>query len=574
MIIDIKNKIQFDTSSSIAIMGKKFFWIIILILIDLIILTIFKTGSISLSLDKGIFFQIPIAYWIEISIIFPVLYVASKFANRRWEILVLVLLFFFVIYSSNLFLVIPYQQTDRSIFRYAEIMRNTSYIGQNEISLDAYFQWPVFFLFLKMLDLTLNTTLNHLITFGLFTFGILLPIFFSFFLDKEIDLRVLFLVPIIYVLVSYHFIVNQFAPQTMGLLFLILIFGLYYRYGFDLRFRFLLILLFFTLVFTHPFTFLFFFGSVLMEYSYTSFFKKTDFDPRLNKRITIDLILLFVTIYCFGLIYHFWVITGRVKQLVHALGLGVGEGITPIRNFMGVNSVHSSSHPLYRLVPEFYSKLFSNSSRVALILFVVVFLIGLAIKRKNISINIIDICTIVFNTGLFAIGLVSVFLGQRSLQIIVLPISKLYGGLINQSKTISAVVGILIVISPTLFIITSIINISIDGGTFIQDDEMDYAGQFVDRVAISSQHVFRNANSYPTGYPENFTIFADNRNLTGVDIDYMDIILNSPKSKLINEYFGTSIENIYKEIIYKDTRPDQIYDNGYTTSIFNAREKQ
>lgn len=545
----------------------KLCWMITLIVFILIIITIFTNRPITLSVDESIFSQISILFWIEITFFFAILYITSLFPCRQWQIVALVLLFFFVFYSSNLFFSSPYSQTDRSIFFFAEIMKRTDYIDQNILSLESYFQWPIFFIYLKLLDLILDSTTNHLISIGFFLFILLLSIFLFLFIGKDMDPKISFSVPIIYILISYHFIVDQFAPQMMGFLFAVLIFGIYYHFEPDIKFKFIIIILYFTLVFTHPFTFIFVLGSIVIEFLY-------NYIP-LNKVllpvqcINIRLILLLISIYLLGFVYRFLSIYSKIINFGDNLGFGVSETIRVLWNFLGTSVMHSGGHLLYRLVPELYVKTFSNLSRLVLIIFVILFIFGFTLNHNKIYIKITDGSIILFGTIFYAIGLFTSLLGQRSLQVISLSISRIYGELLNQSKIIVYLVGILIMITPVIFNISTVMNISIDGGYFIQDDEMDYAGRFVDQSAIQGQSVFCTVSSYPTAYPVMLKKFTDYRIiLDGKKFNKIDLIIESPKLKLTSEYFGLNLENIMKS-----AHLGQVYDNGISSIHFNAHEK-
>jgi hypothetical protein len=515
------------------------------------------TKIVSLYLDRSVISQIPIIYWVTVGLLYIALYNTSRIVNNKLEILILLLLFFFTLCSANLFFVSPYQQTDRSLFRYADILRYTNHIGLHEMVIDSYFEWPVFFAFLKTMDLVFGVSLNALITIGLFALFLMLPIFIIFYIDEEKysnKKELLFIVPAIYILISYYFIIDQFAPQFFAILYLILLYGIYDRIK-KMPYQILLIFIYTMLVFTHPLTWLYFVAPITLDYLYSIITK--------HHSLTSTIIALFITIYGAGFVYRFFSMTPLLRNLFKSFGFGIGETIHPIMSFLGNSS--STTYPLFNLVPKYYYIIFSSLSRLCIIFFIILFIMGIIQTRKKLSIEFMDIYIGITNVFLYIMGIFTTFLGQRSLQIISLPVSKIYGDLIKKSQIIYWCLGILICIVPTIFMITRLIDVSIDGGYFIQDEEMDAAGVFIDAICPSDYNVFFFANSYPTGYPANFQRYYTYKDLVDKKIlNKVNIIVNSPKTKLTDKYTGMDVV----DRIDRSNKSNIIYYNGYTSIVF------
>lgn len=528
---------------------KKVLWILLFILFDLLVLTLYSAYPIPISQQIPVYYQIPWQYWLILTLFMVIWWlVFSKEKNISFQLIGIVL-FYFVIFSPNLFFVSPYQQTDASVSRFISIIANANHIGAVENTYTNYFEWPMFFLLMKVLIAVPNLSTDQLLHVGIFSFNMMMPIFLLFIYKSRSDgerSEYPIIMPIIYILLGYMFIVNQFAPQTMALLVLFLTFGMYERINDGskrekTREIFIFILIYFVLVFTHPFFFIFALVPIIMDYLYK--LVKTRMEgpvPKENEnRLIPNIIVLLLIIYFTGFIYRFISIEGAIEELIEMIGTTGGEAWNSIFSAVGV-SRSSYESPFFQQL-EFQYMLLSYGFKALLGLFGVIFLYSLIHYRAVIrSIKSMDVWMVSWSSLLYLFGLFSVFLGQRSVQVILLPVSRLFSTIHKQSKVINALLAILVVSTPIVLLADNFVNLSIMGESFLEDQKNNQIGSFADSKIPSDKSVMLAESIYPVSQaPYGFYRYND---VTEINDSSMygdiDAIIYTPKLNMLIGGFG------------------------------------
>jgi len=166
---------------------------------------------------------IPIIYWILL-ILSSFLFVISLYLNRKSKGLVIIgLMYGFLFYLTNLYFVIPYEQTDTSVSRYIEFMLSSGKITHEALSNPqlSYLSFPVSFILETTMMLIGGIGKIAIYTVGLFVFlGVFYIGLILYYYKKDKNTKFAVLSLATYVVLSFYVINDQVAPQTLALAFL------------------------------------------------------------------------------------------------------------------------------------------------------------------------------------------------------------------------------------------------------------------------------------------------------------------------------------------------------------------
>ncbi len=535
-----------------------------------LIVFIYSRKFYTLSSDSTIFNVITFTFWLLLILNYISIFLLSKYIKNIYFLVLFIIFYNLLLYSSNFFFIIPFQQTDiGSITKYLTIMKISTSIGPYQINIDPYFEWPIYFIFSRIIMLIFNTSIDVTINVGYYLFILLLPLFTTLlFLSQKISIKNMLYISPIYILLSYEFIVLQFAPQTLAYLYTVIIFALYIKNR-NYKITPLLFILYISLVFVHPFFFIVFLSSIALD---ILFLNRNQYYN--NKKLILTLVGIYLTSYLF--IFHS--ITSNIQSLLNSFGLLRSGMWTLLGNILGIGPQLSPNpyipHYLYNLFSAQSQLILSNTSRIILItlafLFILNFLILFKEKKLSTIIQTYDIGIIVSTFFIGFIGLISSFLGERSIQASTLSISKVYEALLHKSKIYKVFLLLIIIISPIIFQCTSLGDEIITGSRAIKDFELEQSGQFIDIYGMNYQHVLAANSGYPTGYYTNSTMYYVNPNefiyiSINNNTSNMDLIIYSPKMRMQAEYYGI---NGLNEGILNDN--NILFNNNYTM-VINTR---
>lgn len=529
---------------------KKIALISLIWLLAIFFISVFQTSPIHISVDTGAFLDLPLINWVVLLVSPFLLYLIAKDNKNPLVPLGCVVFYFFIFYSSGLyFFSHPTISDVASSGRYQEILVSIDRVSPKEfnseiyISAARYFRWPVYFIFSKIFTTILG--IGPILTLNLGFFCLLLilpfPLTMYFKRKKRVDItNIYFIFPALYLTLAWHFINDQFVPQFMALLYLIILFGCYLKYRNNGHPAFLLFMVIFyaLTVFTHPFMFLFFLITIISEVFWSEYV-----EMERARFISYGLIITF-----FAMLFPYY---GDYYSLArHATG---GQSWRVFQQFFSQRSPGGNGFQtikLYGLVPKIFDQIMSNISRVVIAGIFVIVAIGLLYyilkKRKFFD---FDISVLIGSAAWFALGLANLVLGQRALQVGALPLARN----IKRSRKIFSflpkIAIILILIAPTIFVANSMINSSISGDRMIQDPVETIAGRFMDEYITNESVISTAQNFYPTAYPTGFRTFAETR---GWRWELVDFVLDSPKSKKNLMVLNTNYPSSYFDSVVYD----------------------
>jgi len=535
---------------------------IIIILLSLIFLLLIRLNyPLRVSTTESIFHMIPIYYWILLITIPALISITFLLSDSKIICVFLSVIYFFVLYSFNLFFIIPSTQSDAQFAgQIFTILKTSNRLSVQQFS---YFQWPIHFLLEIVFQKTLNIDI-YIITIGLFSFILMIPLFFSLHEYKLSNNKAYFILPVGYIILSYYFLNLQWVPQFTGLIFLILTICCYVKYKRVPSRKFYSLIVFFYMicVLTHPFIFVFFPATIFLDRYIISKGFFISFDKDNNK---ISLISL-VVIYFIGYLFRFIKIRRYTRRLIYPEeGRGEAWGLlSNLLGFEGDAGVGPSyeTHPLWHLVSK---RTYLISRYSALLLLVGLSLVLAYILLNNLKkVESFDISLGVASGGFFVFGLVNpVLLGQRGFQVAFLKVPRYFSDLFKSKRKILAVILVIaITLTPLIFTINIAVNQSFSGGRFFQDRPTLESGSFIDDYAGNDTNVLvADRYFYPSSININIyhprIMAREELNLTEVEI-----IVNSSKLTNRMEYHGFETE-------YGKT--SQIYDIGDAQILVQKR---
>lgn len=510
---------------------KKYFLLLTLLSLSLLIISIILSFPVEYKEDTSIFGDISILFWVfllssTILLVYTCILMKSKLFS-----LFSGTVFFLLIYSMNLlFKIVPAQRDIGYTGVVSKYLKNTIHI---DTSINAYFNFPIKFMFHSITRNVLNTSDIVTVNIGFFIFLLAIPAVLALVIHKGLDEErkvVLFTFPIAYIIFTFFFINAQFVPQFLGLVFLIALTGAYIQLVETNKIQYYFLTLFFYIlcVYTHPFMFTFFLLALfyiklfnflrnplstyikiikiidikkdkpvltylretIVSYYHdkkkiTSFIRRSlNFTiDHMKKRIRSDVSMILLVI-----IYYIAYVNGLYKmrildQFLNPLQ-GRGETWFLVARFIGdksaVGLLGHKVYPLYDVISRDLYLTFRYLSM--LILFILLFFTFISIIRTVLKkIHPFDIL-LFLSTFIFIIAgfFNSSILGQRSLQATFLGVSK-YSYNDKNLKPFMKIIGVLVImITPLIFSINICISHTINGGMFIEDNTTLYPGYFIE----------------------------------------------------------------------------------------------
>jgi len=531
----------------------KFLSVIILLLSLIFLFLIRLNYPMSISKNQSIFHKTPTYYWILLITISALISITFILTKSKSVAIFLSVIFFFLMYSFNLFFVIPFTQTDVAhageIFY---ILRDSTTLSVDQFD---YFQWPIHFVYTATIKETLNLGIST-ISLGLFSFIVTLPLFFSLFKDRLLSNKVYFLLPVGYIILSFYLLNLQWVPQFTGLVFLILTISCYFKYKkHPSRKIYSLIIIFYSMcVFTHPFIFVFFPATIFIDrYLYPKNYLHNSNEDKPHVSL-----LQLVVIYFIGYIFRFARMARHTRRLIFPRN-GIGGSWELIGTLIGDDEAVGidegyETHLFYDLVSE---RTYLLSRYAALLLLLILCMLLAYILLKNLKkIESFDVSLGLASGGFFVFGLVNpALLGQRAFQITFLKLPKYYSYIFESKKKILAIVLILLItLAPFLFNLNRSVNQGLTGARLIQDKPTIESGRFVDMNVGNGSNVLVADRFFYPGSKDDINVYhprylAENE----INMTEIDVIISSQKLNLRMEYYG--VEENYRQF-------SQIYDMG------------
>lgn len=523
---------------------KKIALILLIWLFAIYLISVIQTSPITISVNDASFFQLPMVFWLIMLVSPFLLYIIAKDSKNPLIPMLCVIFYFFFFYSYGLYFMVHPTNTDiQNSVRFLDMLSSTTHIGSNEILMERYFSFPVYFIFSKMFASSLSISPIQTCNIGFFSLFLMLPIVLPLFYKrkgKTENISLYFIAPALYLTLSWHFINDQFVPQFLGLVYLFILFGFYQQYQKDNNPLYvLLIIIFYSLaVFTHPFIHIFFLVFVIFEKVLSKLFK-----VKKQKIVSSGIIMALLGILV-PYIGVYWLMLGnptaetwRLFQRIVAERDSVGNGYRV--------------QPLYNLVPKIYDQYFSPITKyimvAAIILIGLGFLFYFLKKRKLLDLNVL-----LSSASWFVLGLTNLVLGQRALQVAMLPLARHFRYPYKFFSILSKIVVVIILVAPSLFVANLLINMSINGDRYIQDPEENLLGTFTSKHIINETILLHALNPYPVRYPsEGISYRVVFEKPGGYNWDRIDIVLDSPKLKKDFMYRNTTLpRDIYDSVVY------------------------
>jgi hypothetical protein len=459
-------------------------------------------------------------------------------SKNRFIPIVCSMLYYFIFYSYGFYFISHPTFSDIGSSAMSQEMLSTiSHIGTP-------FEWPVHFLFSKIFSTILGISTLLTINLGFIALISIFPIFiiiFFKFKDKNKNVDLYFLIPALYLILSYYFLNDQFAPQFLALMFLIILFGVYLKFQ-ETRSRlfFILTIVFYILtVFTHAFMYIFFLITIIFEKIWGIYIENS----KISKAISLEMIILLFTIpFTYLAIY-----------LNEFTRVSVGESW---RIFDYIYSQRTplngiETQPLTHLVPDFLNDSLSLISKAFVVVAFIIVVTGFIfyyLKKKG----LFDLSIIAGSFIWFILGLSKMVLGQRALQVTPLALSSYYTGSKKIFSYFSIIIIVIVIISPSIFIGNTMINESNGGERLVQDLQENIAGKFIDYHLANESYVLAAQNAYPT------CIKYNSRRVGLLSIiselyqpQTIDFIIDSPKFNLRLMYLNYTLNiTTQNEVIY------------------------
>ena len=166
--------------------------------------------------------------------------------------------------------------------------------------------------------------------------------------------------------------------------------------------------------------------------------------------------------------------------------------------------------------------------------------------------TLFDISILIGSASWFALGLAKMVLGQRALQVATLPLVRYFKYPHKLFSYVSKILVVVILISPALFVANDLINLSIRGEIFIQDNEENIAGRFIDKHFTNDSAILLAQNAYPSGYPSPVWKVRASSNINRLyNEGILDFYIDSPKLQKSLRYYNKKIpENPYDSVLY------------------------
>lgn len=391
-------------------------------------------------------------------------------------------------------------------------------------SIVPYFQYPVYF---TVNDVTAKITgleVNSIAMIYFALYGVLLGLYLYLFLFKftKFDSTQIALLGVfIYFSISILFLNYQWVPQTLALVIvflLLLIFNLK-----DTKYKFLTLLFFIVLIFTHvfiPVIFLLFYGFYSMK-----------------KRESLRLFVIMVCLYTTVLVYY---TTYFFPQIVSAFS----------ETIYGFGEYSSSISQSFKETTNFFDQLISLINRTRFVFTLLIIIVGFFVGVIKKKIHYIVITLGIVGGIYLSLGLFYSILGLRALQILMASLVVGIGFFIlKMKKPTSILVSILIILS-----IFGPIRYSFDQTLFITNEEENTC-RFLSSSISQEKTNYIAVDQVDWGYITNIANYVTKANIMKI----------RPARIQFYEIFNTSMKN-QNYIIYNSNLGKEVRDQGIVSN--------
>jgi len=373
-------------------------------------------------LDEIIFTQFYPFIWPGLVLSLMGLFLAGYYSKRKSVKAICASFFPVVLYAHSFyFSYIPTSDSGavRAMF---EVFHHT---GINP-AVESYFYYPIYFTLNEMTSQIFGLGADGLATIFFALFGVLLALYLYLFLFKTTENdcnQIAFLAVPLYFIAIFTYLNYQWVPQTLALVFLLLLLILFDQK--KTEYKLLSIIIFTVLVFTHlfiPAIFLLFLGITAI--------KKREF-----RNIFLLMTSIYVLVLTYYATFYLPVIIDAFRQSIY--GFGEEYTIDISRSFM---------EPI-----GLASQIISTINRIRIPLVWIVISIGFFIGFIKRKINFSAVALGITGSFYFGVGMFYSVLGTRALQILFIPLVIGIGFFIAKWK------------KPTLVFVTIIIILSVFG---------------------------------------------------------------------------------------------------------------
>ncbi len=549
---------------------NKYCLLLEILLTIFIIIVILLNGNLENSSEISLMENIPIIYWILISLNILIIIYNTINSNNKYIIIFNTLLFFFTLFSFILFFKISITQSDiHFISNFISFLSNTNYIKISDIT---YYEYPIFFIYTYIFSNVLGIYSYNIININLIILIIILPL--SLYLMNN-NIKVYFINSTIFILFSFFFLNTQFVPQFLGLIFLFYTFSTfsYYIKTKNIKILVLIYVFFIFCIYTHPFIFIFFILSLIiikvLKY-YNMLVRNNKFKIFLNiselKNYKFSMFPL-IMIYLISLYFRFKHIHYHLSQS-YKYSTEKGETWKVLKNLTGnsatIEKLNYSTYPLYNLVSNNFHFVIRNIN-ILLLLLLILLIIFSIFKTNKKHRKVFDFSIFISTLLFFVLGFYSPFiLGQRSLQISFLQIPKYLRNILKNKKFV-ILISMLVILSINTFIINSILTSNLVGNPFLEDKYTLNSSIFIEEnININETVIISNEYYYPTDtengsnlYITPLTIVSD----VNIDINNYTIILYSEKLNNNLNYYNINLDIFENTSIVYDISKSKIYIN-------------
>lgn len=554
---------------------------------------------------KGIVYQFPIVFWFGILIGFISLTAITNYSNRP-IVALLTTGMFYLIFNSYRISYFNYIGGDNStIISWAlQLSQWSSLPTRGSPEYFDYLQWPIHHLIIMNIqeifdtDILSTTDLGYLIYIFLFAMSVYT---FVYEYSPSQDPFYLFSASILYLVIVYNWLNDQFVPQLIALIVLFFLFSITNKFG-----KYWLVMklgLFITLLLAHPFIFIFYIIPITllpgMYALYNTLSSPSDqylvrtivYSPvriarnshhiynecinQYHSRVWLQWMTIISTTYVSLLVYRFITLPTTVyifgfgsdptnrPNLITILGSILPE---TVKNwfpsiFSGTEVTGSSTpqlNPHYEFVsPELYQLTLYGAMGLVLTIFLVCIGTYLFAKLQSLSpwaISILFGSSLYFLTGTFI-----QLLASRALQVAFLPLTLMIS-ILERRPSIGKALILCLIISSPLLIGNTLVNHTVSAGGnsngYYSTQASIHAENYTNMNAIVPHN-----NGIPPISNENVVSIADVRD--GLyNISKSDLIVDSPTVSLYLSYTGY-------ECNLKYDYGNEIYDNGGATVNWN-----
>lgn len=518
---------------------------------------------------ENVFGSIPLHFWLFIFLNSLLITYIILFKYTTEYLLILTgLMYCLLFYVSNLYFIIPFEQTDA--IPYESIIENKA------VKYSSYFaSYPITLGLYQYLHLITGIGKIEIYTVSLFTLLIIfyVGLYYFYRYENSTNPKLATIYLSLYVIMSYYVINDQFAPQTLALVFLPYMYRLTINL-FQIKIdpnkskKFLLLfILYIALIFTHPFMFLFF---LLPFIGLSLIYIK---NIKINFQ-SISKIILFFCLWFVGFLYLFY---NLLRLPLSQFLLSVGEFTTYsetweiLTNFLRRHSelgpINYIPNPSYRFIPVWFDLMLSLTLRFIIfgLFLVAVIIFILTLKRSIINKNlplrkiILDLMIIISGGFLFLLGLFSNFLGQRVFQVIFISLVK-YVPIPKTELTpngLKKLLFVLLILSPFLINANIFVNFTVGSPDFIREPLKMQSMNFVEKKMQEQLYIFLGSNEIYFGLGKDYSIKTWLRD-GKFELSNFDIIFWDPKVKKVCEYHGV-LEELKQNLKIRN----KIYNNGF-----------